>query len=104
MMQTMRARVEEAHREENAFKALEAVATTSSENYKDDDTYQRYRDAHADVKECNREQASLTLVLCLASFLSILLSFVAMLTIVFPFSMLTILSSSHPFPLPLTIT
>ena len=55
LMQTMRARAEETHQEDNAFKALEAVATTSSENYNDDGTYQRYRDAHADVTERERE-------------------------------------------------
>ena len=55
LMQTMRARVAEAHQEDNAFKALEAAATTSSENYKDDGTYQKYRDAHADVTERERE-------------------------------------------------
>ena len=55
LMQAMRARVAEAHQEDNAFKALEAVATTSSENYKDDGTYQKYRDAHADVTERERE-------------------------------------------------
>ena len=54
-MQTMRARAEEMHPEDNAFKALEAVDTTSSKNYKDDGTYQRYTDAHADVTERERE-------------------------------------------------
>ena len=54
-MQTMRARAEEAHQEDNAFKALEAAATTSSENYKDDATYQKYRDMHADVTKRERE-------------------------------------------------
>ena len=54
LMQTMRARAEESQKEDNAFKALEAVATTSSKNYKDDATY-RYRETHTDVtnKECN---------------------------------------------------
>ena len=51
LMQTMRARAEEAHQEDNAFKALEAVATTSSENYKDDEAYQSYRAQHKDVPE-----------------------------------------------------
>lgn len=55
LMQTMRARAEEAQQEDNAFKALEAVATTSSENYRDDGTYQKYRNAHADVTERERE-------------------------------------------------
>ena len=31
------------------------MATTSSENYKDDDTYQRYRDTHADVTDREKE-------------------------------------------------
>ena len=54
-MQTMRARAKESQQEDNAFKALEAVATTSSENYKDDATYEQYRETHADVmdRECN---------------------------------------------------
>ena len=39
LMQTMRARAKEAHHEDNAFKSLEAVATTSFENYRDDGTY-----------------------------------------------------------------
>ena len=55
LMETMRARAAQVHQEDNAFKELEAVATTSSENYKDDGTYQRYRDAHADVTERERE-------------------------------------------------
>ena len=55
LMHTMRARAAEAHQEDNAFKELEAVATTSSKNYKDDGTYQTYRDAHADVTERERE-------------------------------------------------
>ena len=55
LMQTMRARAEESQQEDNAFKALEAVATTSSENYKDDATYQRYRDTHTDVPDRERE-------------------------------------------------
>ena len=55
LMQTMRTRATEAHQEDNAFKALEAVATTSFDNYKDDGTYQKYRDAHADAMERERE-------------------------------------------------
>ena len=54
-MQTMRARVEDTHQEDNAFKALEAVVTTSLEKYKDDATYQKYKDTHADVTEWERE-------------------------------------------------
>ena len=55
LMQTMRTRAAQAHQEDNAFKALDAVATTSFENYKDDGTYQKYRDAHANVTERERE-------------------------------------------------
>ena len=49
LMQTMRARAEESQQEDNAFKALQAVASTTSENYKDGETHQKYRDMHADV-------------------------------------------------------
>ena len=40
LMQTMKARAQEQHQEDNAFKALEVVATTSFENYKDDKAYE----------------------------------------------------------------
>ena len=39
----MGARAEEQGQEDNAFKALEDVATTSSNNYKDDATYEQHR-------------------------------------------------------------
>ena len=54
-MQTMKARTEESQQEDNAFKALQAVASTTSENYKDDEAYQHYRDQHQDVPERERE-------------------------------------------------
>ena len=50
----MGTRVEEQNGEDNSFKALEAVATTSSQNYKDDATYEQYKKTHADVT--NRER------------------------------------------------
>ena len=50
----MRARVEELSQEDNAFKALEAVATTSSKNYKDDATYEQYKETHADAPDRER--------------------------------------------------
>ena len=46
LMQTMKARTEESQHEDNAFKALQAVASTTSENYKDDEAYRQYRDQH----------------------------------------------------------
>ena len=59
LMQAMRAKVEDKvedqHQEENAFKALQAVATTSSENYKDDPTYEQYRKTHLDVPDREQE-------------------------------------------------
>lgn len=55
LMQTMRARTKEAQQEDNAFKALHAVASTTSENYKDDEAYQKYREMHADVPDRERE-------------------------------------------------
>ena len=39
LMQTMKARMEETQHEDNAFKALQAVASTTSDNYKDDEAY-----------------------------------------------------------------
>ena len=53
-MQTMRARAKEQNQEENAFKALEVVATTSLEHYKDDATYEQYKDTHTNVPERER--------------------------------------------------
>ena len=50
-MQTMRAKVEEQNQEDNAFKALEAVATMSSHIYKDNATYEEYKSTHTDVPE-----------------------------------------------------
>ena len=41
--------------EDNIFKALQAVASTTSENYKDDEAYQRYKDMHDDVPDRERE-------------------------------------------------
>ena len=55
LMQAMRAKAEDQHQEENAFKALQAVATTSSENYKDDPAYEQYRKTHSDVSDRERE-------------------------------------------------
>ena len=54
-MQAMKARTEETQQEDNAFKALQAVASTTSENYKDDETYRHYRSQHNDVPERERE-------------------------------------------------
>ena len=54
-MQTMRARAEDQHQEDNAFKALQAVATTSLENYKDEQAYEQYKKTHADVPDRERE-------------------------------------------------
>ena len=51
LMQTMRTRSEEQNQEDNAFKALEAMATTSSDNYKDDTTYEEYKARHPNVLE-----------------------------------------------------
>ena len=51
LMQTMRARAQEQNEEDNAFKALEAVATTSSKHYKDNATYEQYRETHVDVPD-----------------------------------------------------
>ena len=53
-MQTMRAKVEEQNQEDNAFKELEAITTTSSHNYKDDATYEEYKSMHTDVPKCER--------------------------------------------------
>ena len=55
LMQTMRARMEEAQQEDNMFKALQVVASTTSESYKDDEAYQKYREMHADVPDRERE-------------------------------------------------
>ena len=54
-MQTMKARNEEAQQENNAFKALQAVASTTSDNYKDDEAYEHYQAQHNDVPERERE-------------------------------------------------
>lgn len=54
-MQAMKAKAQDQHQEENAFKALQAVATTSSENYKDDTAYEQYKKTHTDVPERERE-------------------------------------------------
>ena len=54
LMQTMRARVEEQNQVDNAFKAIEAIATMSFDNYKDDATYEEYKSMHTDVLECKR--------------------------------------------------
>ena len=50
-MQTMKARTEETQHEDNAFKVLQVVASTTSDNYKDDEVYQGYRAQHQDVRE-----------------------------------------------------
>ena len=50
----MRAKAKELSQEDNAFNALEAVTTTSSENYKGDATYEQYKDMHTDVSEGER--------------------------------------------------
>ena len=55
LMQTMKARDEETQQEDNAFKALQAVASTTSDNYKDDEAYQHYRSQHDDVPDRERE-------------------------------------------------
>ena len=55
LMQAMKAKAEDQHQEENAFKALWAIATMSSENYKDDPTYEHYRKTHTDVLDQERE-------------------------------------------------
>ena len=47
--------MEETQKEDNAFKALQAVASTTSENYKDDAAYQSYRAQHDDVPDRERE-------------------------------------------------
>ena len=49
LMQTMSARAEEQNQEDNAFKALEAIAMTSFDNYTDDATYEEYKAMHTDV-------------------------------------------------------
>ena len=54
-MQTMKARDEEMQHEDNAFKALQAVASTTSDNYKDDGEYRHYRSQHNDVPDRERE-------------------------------------------------
>ena len=51
----MKTRMEETQQEDNAFKALQAVASTTSENYKDDEAYQNYRVRHEDVPDRERE-------------------------------------------------
>ena len=55
LMQAMKARTKETQQEDNAFKALQAVASTTSENYKDDETYRHYRSQHDDVRDSERE-------------------------------------------------
>ena len=51
LMQTMRTRAEELNKEDNSFKALEAVATTSLDNYKDNTTYKEYKSTNTDVPQ-----------------------------------------------------
>ena len=46
LMQTMKARTEETQHKDNAFKALQVVASTTSDNYRDDEAYQGYRAQH----------------------------------------------------------
>ena len=48
-------RTEETHQEDSAFKALQVVASTTSENYKDDEAYQNYRARHEDVPDREQE-------------------------------------------------
>ena len=48
-MQTMKARTEESQQEDSAFRALQAVASTTVDNYKNDEAYQKYRAQHNDV-------------------------------------------------------
>ena len=55
LMQTMKARTEETQQEDSAFRALQAVASTTSDNYKDDVAYDKYRAQHDDVRERERE-------------------------------------------------
>ena len=47
--------MEETHQEDNTFNALQAVASTTLKNYKDDEAYQRCKDMHADVPDRERE-------------------------------------------------
>ena len=54
-MQQMKTRTEETHQEDNAFKALQVVASTTSKNYKDDEVYQSYRARNEDVPDWKRE-------------------------------------------------
>ena len=54
-MQQMKTRMEETHQEDNAFKALQAVASTTSEHYKHDQAYQNYTAQHNDVPDRERE-------------------------------------------------
>ena len=54
LMQTMRAKTKELNQEDNAFKTLEAVATTSSKDNKDDATYEEYKSTHTHVPERER--------------------------------------------------
>ena len=51
----MKARTEESQQDDNAFKALQAVASTTSDNYKDDEAYQHYQSQHNDVPDRERE-------------------------------------------------
>ena len=44
LMQTMKAHTEETQQEDSAFRALQAVASTTLDNYKDDTAYDKYRD------------------------------------------------------------
>ena len=55
LLQTMKARTEETQQEDSAFRALQAVASTTSDNYKDDAAYEKYRAQHDDVPERERE-------------------------------------------------
>ena len=51
LMQTMKARTEESQQEDSAFRALQAVASTTADNYKNDEAYQKYWAQHDDVPE-----------------------------------------------------
>ena len=55
LMQQMKTRTEESQQEDNTFKALQAVASTTSKNYKDDEAYQSYRTRNEDVLDRERE-------------------------------------------------
>ena len=51
----MRAWAKDHQEEDNAFKALEAIATTSSEHYKDDMAYEQYKKTHADLPKREKD-------------------------------------------------